>query len=127
MSDIERHVMRSHVLSVETINCFLGTFWPIFFVGVIWIIVADETKLSNVVLLKNERFDISVFSKESLNICVTHCKRNVLDIDVVDESSEGSSILWLEFNSNSYLIILTLPYSLCSRLFLIEADETITS
>jgi len=55
VSHIEFHVgVSTHVSTIESINGFLCAFWPVFFVGVVWIIVTNKTKLTNVVLLNNQ-------------------------------------------------------------------------
>jgi len=126
MSDVKLKIS-SHALSTESINGFLSTFWSVFFVGTLWIIEADETVLAHFVFEEDKRFDVSVSLEHFLNLIVSHFKRDVLDVDVVDKLSEGSSVFWLEFASDDFLILVAQLDGLGSRFFVLEADESISS
>lgn len=54
--------------------------------------------MSHVVLVKNKGFDLSVWGEHVLDLLVTPAEWNVLHIDVVDEFSNLSSVLWLELD-----------------------------
>ena len=87
------------LLSIELVNGFLSTFWSVFFVGTLWIIEADETELTGLdllVLSEDQGFDLSVGGEQSSDFGVAHLDGDVLDVDVVDEGSQGSSVLGLK-------------------------------
>jgi len=126
MSNIKFKVS-SHALSTESINGFLSTFWSVFFVGSFWIIEADESILTHFVFEKDEGFDVSKSLEHFLNLIVSHLKRDVLNVDVVDKLSERSSVFWLEFASNDVIILVGQIDGFLGRFFILEADESISS
>jgi hypothetical protein len=77
--------------------------------------------------LNNQGFDVSICSKHVRDLHVGIFKRDVLHINIVYESSQGSSVFWLKFDGNSIVISITLLNSHWSRFFLIKADEAIAS
>lgn len=126
MSDVKFQLI-SHVSSGELINCLLGTLWTILLISVLWIIVADETELTDVILLEDERFDVTEGFEESSNFRVSHLEWDVLDVDVVLQFLERSSVLWLKLQGVDLWIVLGHVDGLGGNIFLIEADETISS
>jgi len=126
MSNIKFKVS-SHALSTESINGFLSTFWSVFFVGSFWIIEADESILTHFVFEKDKGFDVSKSLEHFLNFIVSHLKRDVLNVDVVDKLSERSSVFWLEFAGNDVIILVGQIDGLLGRFLILEADESISS
>jgi len=115
------------LLAIEVVNSFLGAFWSILLVDTLWVIVADECDLANLVLHQVKRLDFSVSLEHFLDLVLWVVHWNVLDIDIVDELSDMSSIFWLKFHSNSIIVLLGSFDSFGGSSFIVEADETIAS
>ena len=127
MSHIELEVV-VHRFSGERINSFLSTLWSVLLVDTLWIIIADKAKLTNIVLHKSNRFDVTICREHLLHFLLRHVQRNIFHIDIVDESSESPPrILWLELLSLHLLIIFRELDSLGSNFFILEADESVPS
>jgi len=93
---------------VHLINGFLSTLWSVLFIGALWIIEANESELAYWVLLHDEGFDVSEWLEHLSDFLLGFLRRNVLHIDVVDEPSERSAILWLEFHGQDTILELGL-------------------
>lgn len=126
VSDVKFHIV-THVFSIKGFDSFLGALWSILLVKTLWIIIADETVFTDIVAHENAGFDGTIGLEELLDLGVLEVEWDVLDIDVVDQLSEGSSILGLELDGGHFWIVSGLLDSLNSRLLILEADETISS
>jgi len=79
------------------------------------------------VLHKLEGLDVSEGGKQVLDLLLRHFQWDVLDVHIVDELSQVSSVLWLEQNGSHLSIVLGELQGLLGRGLVIEADETIAS
>lgn len=111
---------------VHLINGLLSTLWSVLFVGTLWIIEANESELAYWVLLHDKGFDMSEWLEHLSDLFLGLIRRNVLHIDVVDEPSERSAILWLEFHRQDTILALGLEGGRCT-LLLLEANEAVAS
>lgn len=116
----------SNLTLVHLIDGLLSAKRSILFVLVVGVIVANEGELSNLVLLHHKRFDVSKWFEKFNNVLLLLVKGDVFDIDVVDQTSEVATVLWLELLWEDTLSELLLKGTLCSSLIL-EANETIAS
>ena len=105
----------------------MGALWSVLLVFTFGIIVADETVLADVVLHEDKRFDVSKSLEHVLNLSIGIGKWDVLDVDVVDELSELSSIFWLELHGDDVFIVLRESDGLGGRGLILEADESVSS
>ena len=115
------------LLSIETVNGFLGTLWSVLFVDSFRVIVADESDLSDLVLHQVERLDFSEGLEHVLDLVLWVVHRNVLDVDVVDQLSDVSSVLWLEFHGNSVFVLGGSLNGFGGGGLIVEADEAVAS
>jgi len=113
--------------SVEVVNGFLGAFWSVFFVDTLRIVIADESDLADGVLHQVKRLDFTEGFEHFFDLILWIFHRNVLDVDIVDELSECSSILWLKFHGNSVVILGTSLDGFGGSGLIVEADESISS
>jgi len=116
-----------HFFSRESINSFLGAFWTVLFVVTFGIVIADESVLTDWVLHGDKRFDISKSLEHFFDLIIGVGKWDVLDVDIVNELSELSSIFWLEFHGDDFIIFLRESDGLGSRSLILEADESVSS
>lgn len=116
----------SNFTLVHLIDGFLGTKRSVLFVLVVGVIIADEGKLSDLVLLHDERFDMSEWFEKFNNIFLLLVKGDVFHIDVVDQTSKVAAVFWLELLREDTILELLLKGALCCSLIL-EANETIAS
>ena len=65
----------------------MAALWSVFLVLSVFVIVADETILTDVVLEKSKGLDGSEWSKDFLNLGIRHFTWNILEVDVVDQFS----------------------------------------
>lgn len=105
VSDIEFLVL-SDVSSRKVLDSLHSTFRAVLFVESLWIFVADEAKLTDVVLHEDQRFDMSESFKHFSHLLISEVERDVLHVNVVNEPSELSSISWLELEGNCLALIL---------------------
>jgi len=117
----------AHFFTLKGLESLLSASWSVLDVSALWIIVADETVLSDLVLAEDEGFDVSVLGEQLLDISVGHGGWDVLDIDVVDESSHVSSVLWLELDGNALGAGTCGSDGLVGGVIALEADESIAS
>lgn len=111
---------------IHLVNGFLSTLRTILFVLVIRIIEADESELTNRILLHNQRLDVTEWLEEVGNFFLGLVLRDVFDIYVVDQPSERSTVLRLKLHWNDTVTEVALK-GLGGTLFLLEANETIAS
>lgn len=104
----------------------MGALWTVLFALTLGVIVANKAELTKVVLLHNERLDASERSEVSAEISLSPCWWDVLDIDVVDQFSERSSVLWLKLHDLNTYFFWSFE-SVASSFLLLEADEAIAS
>jgi hypothetical protein len=117
----------AHVLTIESIDGLLGALWSVLLVDSLGVIIADESVLSYLILEEDERFNVSVFGEHFLDLSITLIERDVLDVHIVVELSERSSVLWLELDGNHGLVVLGELHSLLGGGLILEADEAIAS
>ena len=117
----------THLFALKAFEGLLGASWSVLDVSAIWIIIADETVLSDLVLAEDEGFDVSVLGEQLGDIGIGHRGWDVLDIDVVDESSHVSSVLWLELDGNAFGTGASGGDGLGGGVIALEADESIAS
>ena len=115
------------LFSIELVNSFLGAFWSVLLVDTFWIIIADESNLTDLVLHQVEGLDLSELLEHLLDLILRILHWDVLDVDVVDELSESSSVFWLEFHGNGVVILGRLLDGSGGDLLVVEADESIAS
>jgi hypothetical protein len=147
-SDVELQVI-IHLSSVKSFDSFLSTLWSVFFVHWLsfefwlsiacwsggtgnfgWVIVTDETELVVLdvwVVVKDKRFNFSIWWEQSSDLSISHWLRDVLNIDIVDKWENASCLLNLELNSNGIAIVGWTSDGSSGRSFLLEADETVSS
>lgn len=116
----------SDLAIIHLIDGFLGALRSVLLVGIIWVIKANESKLAYLVLLHDEGFDVTEWLEHLSDLFLGLVRRNVLHIDVVDESSERSAILWLELHGLDTILALSLKSNGCA-LLLLEANEAVAS
>lgn len=116
----------SDLAIIHLIDGLLGALRSVLLVGTLWVIKADESELAYLVLLHDEGFDVSEWLEHLGDLFLGLVSRNVLHIDVVDESSERSAILWLELHGQDTILALSLK-SNCGALLLLEANEAVAS
>lgn len=107
--------------------CALGS---VIFISACWIIEADETELTGLdllVLSEDQGFDVSVGAEQSSDFGVAHLDGDVLDVDVVDEGSQGSSVLGLKSHGLGIGIVGGTGNGSSSWAFLLEANEAVAS
>jgi hypothetical protein len=117
----------AHVLTIESIDGLLGALWSVLLADTLWVIIADESVLSDLVLEEDERLNVSVSGEHSLDLGITLLEWDVLDVHIVVELSERSSVLWLEFDGNHGLVVLGEVDGLLGGVLILEADEAIAS
>jgi len=83
--------------------------------------------LSHFVLVEDEGFDFSEWGEHILDLLVSPLKWDVLNIDVVDELSDLSSVLWLELDGLDGVSIAGGLEGLAGRSLILEADESVSS
>jgi len=87
----------SHFSVHKSFNGFIDTCWSIHLVLSCWIIIANETVLTNFVLQDNKRFDFTEWLEKCFNFFFFHVNWDVLEIKIVDQFTEGLSVVfWLE-------------------------------
>lgn len=126
MFDLKFESFCSHWSAIELVNGFLGALWTVLFALILGVIVANKAELTKVVLLYNERLDASERFEVFAEIFLSPCWWDVLDIDVVDQFSERSSVLWLELHDMNTIFFWSFE-SVVSSFLLLEADEAIAS
>ena len=112
------------ISSVQSIDCFLSTFWSVFFIH--WIIVANKPEFPDIIWLKNTRLDVSKRFKHFFYLSVSPIVRNIFDVNIVDQLSLGKfNIFWFEFThfKLSWLVL----YSVSSRLYILETYKSVSS
>ena len=129
MSDVEflAGLSTFELLSVEIVNGFLGALRSVLLVDSLWIVVANESDLTDGVLHQMEGLDFSELLEHLLDLVFRVFHRDVLDVHVVDELSECSSILWLEFHGNSIIVFGGGLDGLGGGDLIVEADESVSS
>lgn len=126
VSDVELELV-AHIVTVEALNGFGGALWSVLLVDSLGVIIADESVLSNIVLEEDKRLDVTESGEHGLDLGIGLLKRNVLDVDIVVQLSELSSVLWLELNGDDFAVVLGEFHSLVGGGLILEADESITS
>lgn len=122
MSDVETAFIFK-LLALQPLNSSLCTLWPILLIFVLGVIIADETKLADVVFLEDERLDMPKGLEHLSHLLLCPLERNVLDIDIVDEFPHLTAIFWLKDESlDGGSISLK---SLASRFFILIANKSI--
>ena len=131
MSDIELENVAigigTHLSALKALESLLGASWSVLDVLALWVIVADETVLADIVLAEAEGLDVSVLREQLSDVVISHGGWDVFDIDVVDELSHVSSVLWLELDGNTLGASTGGGDGLVGSLVALEADESIAS
>jgi len=112
------------ISSVQSIDCFLSTFWSVFFIH--WIIVAKKPKFTDIIWLKNKRLDVSKRFKHFFDLRFSPIMRNIFDVNIVDKLSFGKfNIFWFECThlKLTWLVL----YSVSSRLYFLVTYKSISS
>ena len=112
------------ISSVQSLDCFLSTFWSVFFIQ--WIIVANKPEFLDIVWLKNTRLDVSKRFKHFFYLSVSPIVRNIFDVNIVDQLSLGKfNIFWFKFNhlKLTWLVL----YSVNSRLYILVTYKSVSS
>ena len=117
----------THFFTLKGLESLLGAGWSVLDVGSLGIIVADETVLSDIIFAEDKGFDVSVLGEQLLDILIGHGSGDVLDVDVVDESSHVSSVLWLELDGNALGVGTGGSDGLVGGVIALKADESIAS
>jgi len=123
--DAELHTW-GDLFVVHGIDGLLSALWAILLVLIVWIIVTDEGKLADLVGLENKGLDVSEWLEQFDDVILRLLVGNVLDIDVVDQSSELSAVLGLEFHLVNALGNLSVQ-GVDGTLLLLEANESVSS
>lgn len=117
----------SDVSSRKVLDGLQSTFRTVLFVEALRVFVADEAKLTDVVLHKDQRLDVSESFKHFSHLLVSEVERDVLHINVVDEPSELPSISWLELEGHSLALILAELDCFGSCSLFLETYEAVSS
>lgn len=126
VSYVQFHIL-VHLFVLQTLDGFVGTLWTVLLVDLGWVVIADETKFTDVILVEDERFDGSIWLEHLLDLIVRPIEWNVLDIDIVDELSHISSVLWLELASLDLIGVSGGLEGFGGRVLILEAYETVSS
>lgn len=126
VADIQLVVL-GDLLVVENFDCTCSAPWPVPKVILIWIIIAHESELADVVLSQDQRLDGTELLEESLDLVVAPVEWEVLDVDIVDQVEDISSLLWLELHGHYCLIFCRILDCLLGIFFLLKAYEPIAS
>ena len=78
----------SDLTIVHLVNGLLSAHWSVLLVLVGGVIVADESELTDIVALDDQRLDVSKRFEQLSDVFLGLVSWDVLDIDVVDQSSE---------------------------------------
>lgn len=132
MSDVKLHFVTLGILAHNSVlelgDGLLAALWSIFLVLSVFVVIADKSILSDFVLEENKRFDGSKWSEDLSNLGISHLSRNILEIDVVDQFSHGSSdVLWLEVGGSHDIATLLSIDGLLGSTLINESDEAIAS
>ena len=117
----------SHLFALKGLESLLGAGWSVLDVVAIRVVVADETVLADLVLAEDEGLDVSVLGEQLPDVSIGHGGWDVLHVDVVDESSHVSSVLWLELDGDALAVVSGGSDGAAGGLIALEADESIAS
>jgi len=113
-------VFLSHVFSVENLNSLGDCLWTMILVS--WILIADETELTHIVLVNFHLLDRTVSGEHGVDVSFTSLLWDVLEIQVVGQfSSNFSSFFDLELHDT---FVLEGIMTLLGVFFVFEADES---
>lgn len=126
ITDIQLMVL-GDLLVVENFDCISSASWTVSEVVLIWIIIAHESELTDVILSQDQRLDGAELLEESLDLLVAPVEWDVLDVDIVDQIDDISSFLRLELHGNNCFIFGGKLNCLLGIFFLLEAYEPVAS
>lgn len=118
------------LLLVETLNSLGGTSGTVLLGLSLRIVVANESKSTELRLLEEHGLDGTIGLEELSDLLIRHVAGEVLDVDVVDELSHGGLIVsWLEheaLDTLRKLVSLSGSESSGGGLSFLEADEAVS-
>lgn len=105
MADVKLDIA-AHVFTSQLLNGLLGSLRPVLLADFLWVVIAHESKLPDVVFHEHQRLDVAVSCKHFSYTLLWHLERNIFEVNVVDEfPHRPSGVFGLELDSSNLIII----------------------